>query len=116
MNFRDGENLADLVMQFSREMTALRRALVDKLRLPQGRVAVAVSAFSSIEMIPRPSAPSSLAVRDEGDRWIIATAIAGRADVLVTGDKDLLSMAADAPLPILAPRAFWELLRRGQPG
>jgi uncharacterized protein len=96
-------------------VTEFRRALTEKLRLPEDRVAVAESVFSSVELIPRPGAPSELVVRDEDDRWIIATATAGRADVLVTGDKDLLSVAADAPLPVLAPRAFWELLRR-QPG
>jgi hypothetical protein len=35
--------------------------------------------------------------------------------ILVTGDKDLLSVAADTSLPVLAPRAFWKLLQR-QPG
>ena len=36
------------------------------------------------------------------------------ADVLVTGDKDLLAVAGDAPLLIVEPRAFWELLRSGE--
>jgi predicted nucleic acid-binding protein len=43
----------------------------------------------------------------------LATAIEGAADVLVTGDRDLLEVAADSPIPILEPRAFWELLRSG---
>jgi predicted nucleic acid-binding protein len=34
--------------------------------------------------------------------------------VLVTGDEDLLTVADEAPLPILAPRAFWQLLRSGK--
>jgi predicted nucleic acid-binding protein len=40
-----------------------------------------------------------------------ATAVAGAAAVLVTGDEDLLAVAAEAPIRILAPRSFWELLR-----
>jgi hypothetical protein len=45
-------------------------------------------------------------------RGRFASAVAGSADVLVTGDKDLLSLSPAAPLPILNPRAFWELVRR----
>jgi predicted nucleic acid-binding protein len=31
--------------------------------------------------------------RDADDDWILATALAGKADALVTGDKDLLVLA-----------------------
>lgn len=50
-------------------------------------------------------------VRDPHDRPILAEAVAGRADVLVTGDRDLLDLTAPAPLAILSPRDFWERLR-----
>jgi putative PIN family toxin of toxin-antitoxin system len=50
-------------------------------------------------------------VRDPQDRAILAEAVAGRADVLVTGDRDLLVLAARPPLRILSPRNFWDLLR-----
>jgi predicted nucleic acid-binding protein len=35
------------------------------------------------------------------------------ADVLVTGDEDLLSVAGESVLRIVSPRAFWDLLRTG---
>jgi predicted nucleic acid-binding protein len=41
--------------------------------------------------------------------------VAGNADVLVTGDQDLLAVAAELPMRVLEPRAFWELLRAGEP-
>jgi uncharacterized protein len=50
-------------------------------------------------------------VRDEDDKGIVEQAVAGGADVLVTGDRDLLEMGEDRPLPIVNPRGFWELLR-----
>ena len=56
-----------------------------------------------------------LKVRDPGDRPILAQAVAGRADVLVTGDRDLLVLAARAPIPIRSPREVWEFLRSGNP-
>lgn len=89
----------------------LRRALVRKLKLSEDRVRLAETVFSSVEILGQPAEPSPVAVRDNDDGWIIGTAMMGRADVLVTGDEDLLAIAAIAPLPVLAPRAFWELLR-----
>lgn len=44
--------------------------------------------------------------RDPFDRIFLEVALAGRADALVTGDKDLLAIAPDFPVPILTPQAF----------
>jgi uncharacterized protein len=74
----------------------------------------AEAVFSTIEILPKPERPSTLKIRDPDDRWVLATALDGNADVLVTGDTANLAVADDAPLLILEPRAFWELLRRGK--
>jgi putative PIN family toxin of toxin-antitoxin system len=58
--------------------------------------------------------PLALRVRDAADRAILAEAVAGRADVLVTGDRDLLVLAPRAPLRIQSPREFWEQLRSAE--
>jgi putative PIN family toxin of toxin-antitoxin system len=92
-------------------LAEFHRALKSKLRLPQAQIEAAESIFAAIDIIPKPCEASIIPIRDRSDRWILATATAGHADVLVTGDDDLLSVAANAPLPVLTPRAFWELLR-----
>ncbi len=51
--------------------------------------------------------------RDPFDRPFLELALAGRADALVTGDKDLLAMAKTFPIPILTPRAFRKRLHPG---
>lgn len=91
-----------------------RRVLKSKFKIPEDRIESALAVFSSVDVVPKPAKPSELAVRDKDDRWVLATAIEAGADILVTGDRDLLDVAGDAPLPILAPRAFWELLRTGK--
>lgn len=48
-------------------------------------------------------------LRDPDDLGILGAAIAAGADVLVTGDKDLLSVAARAPIRIVNPRGFIEM-------
>lgn len=91
----------------------LRRALRTKLKLPADRVAAVEAVLTAFPVLPEPDAPSAIAVRDATDRWILATAIVGAADVLVTGDRDLLAIRDATPVRILEPRAFWDLLRRG---
>ncbi len=55
--------------------------------------------------------PLRLKIRDKDDLAILAEALAGEAHALVTGDRDLLDLGKLAPLPIVTPRGFWELLR-----
>lgn len=95
-------------------LTEFRRALKTKFKIPEDRIVSAEAVFSTVEIIPKPAKPSGVQVRDRDDRWVLATALAGQSDVLVTGDADLLDVADQAPLPILTPRAFWELLRSGK--
>ena len=50
--------------------------------------------------------------RDKGDDMVLASAIAGKADVIVTGDEDLLVLKKFRGIKILSPRQFLELLDR----
>ncbi|MFN5263784.1 MAG: hypothetical protein ACK5EH_15555 [Pseudanabaena sp.] len=40
------------------------------------------------------------------DDWILATALAGKAQCIVTGDKDLLAIARFENIDIIAPVDF----------
>lgn len=64
------------------------------------------------EGVPRPPAPDPLPVRDPDDAWIVAAALAGGAELLVTGDRDLLEVVGPTPLPIVPPRTALEILTR----
>lgn len=50
------------------------------------------------------------AVRDPDDDAILATAVEGRADFVVTGDDDLLSLGQFDRIRIVTPRAFLSLI------
>ena len=53
-------------------------------------------------------------VRDPDDDYVLAYALVGRADYLVTGDKDLLTLAGQVKgLTILSPAQFADLLAEG---
>lgn len=50
--------------------------------------------------------------RDSDDDEVLATALAGGAEVLLTGDNDLLVLKEFQGIKILSPRQFVELLDR----
>jgi putative PIN family toxin of toxin-antitoxin system len=91
--------------------TELSRVLRQKIRLPADTIQE-LDAFLRGQAILVSAAPAlPIKIRDPADRVVLAEAIAGKADVLVTGDRELLDIAARAPIPILSPRGFWDLLR-----
>lgn len=55
-------------------------------------------------LVPDPPDPAPIA-RDPNDDYLIALAVAARADMLVSGDRDLTDLA-EPPVPVLTPRAF----------
>ena len=56
--------------------------------------------------IVEPTAIQEASLRDEADAPVLGTLLAAKADYLITGDKDLLALAAE--YPIVTPAAFWE--------
>ena len=51
----------------------------------------------------------SMGCRDPDDDKVIETALTGGAEVIVTGDEDLLSMPPRPEFQVLTPRAFLSL-------
>jgi putative PIN family toxin of toxin-antitoxin system len=92
-------------------LSELRRVLRQKIRLPADAVREVEAFLRQQAVVVRTVPPLAIKIRDHDDLAILAEAVAGAADVLVTGDRDLLDIAARAPLPIVTPRGLWELLR-----
>lgn len=89
----------------------LRRVLRTRMAAPAPVVESAESLLREQVVIPMPEAPATADVRDPDDAWVLASALSGKADILVTGDRDLLALQSDAPLAILTPREWWDRLR-----
>ena len=63
------------------------------------------------EEIPRIESPIPTVTRDPKDDYLLAYALVGGADYLVTGDEDLLVLEGQIPeLEILTPRQFSQML------
>ncbi|MGH7497238.1 MAG: putative toxin-antitoxin system toxin component, PIN family [Gemmatimonadales bacterium] len=93
----------------------LRRTLGEKLGFPKRIVSEIEQLLGERTLVPEPSNLPQIPLRDRDDLRVLASAIAGRAEVLVTGDRDLLSIAGQSPIPILDPRGFWAMMREQAP-
>ena len=91
----------------------LQRALRDRIKLPSPIIEAIRELLREQTVVPRPAGPASIAVRDQDDSVALASAEAVNADVLVTGDRDLLDVAQQSRIRIVSPRGFWELTRGG---
>lgn len=92
-------------------LAELRRTLHRKLKV-SGDTVDELTAFLRREGTVIDQGPEvDIKIRDKSDLAVLAEAVGGKADVLVTGDRDLLEIADAAPLPILTPRGFWDQLR-----
>jgi putative PIN family toxin of toxin-antitoxin system len=89
----------------------LRKKLKAKLKLPASTIDEIDALLRESTVVPRPDDHLRLGISDRDDEWIVASAVAGSADVLVTGDAALLAIAARAPVRIVSPRGLWEMLR-----
>ena len=92
-------------------LAEVRRVLRQKIRLQPAAVSEVEALLRQQGLLVTAAPPLAIKIRDADDLAILSEAVAGGADVLVTGDRDLLDIAAKAPLPIVTPRGFWELLR-----
>ncbi len=92
-------------------LTELRRVLRERFKVPPAEIALVEDQLRAHTIVARPAAPSDLPLRDADDAWVLASALAGGAELLVTGDKDLLSVAEQAPLPTVDPRGCWSQAR-----
>ena len=92
-------------------LTELRTKLRTKLKLPMKTIDEIEAQLREGLVVEAPAKHLGLGTSDPDDEWVVASAVAGGADVLVTGDAAALNLGKCAPLPILSPRGLWELLR-----
>lgn len=96
-------------------LTELRRVLTERIRLPSKVIDEFVSLLRQEAIVVKKAEPFPVKIRDKDDIVVLSEAIAGGAEALVTGDRDLLEITDELPLQILSPRGFWEQLRENHP-
>jgi putative PIN family toxin of toxin-antitoxin system len=92
-------------------LSELQRALQDKLAVPRQLVHDFVRLLRHDSIHCEPGRLPAIKLKDKDDSGILAAAIAGGADVLVTGDKEMQGIGAVERVRIMSPRQFWENLK-----
>jgi putative PIN family toxin of toxin-antitoxin system len=88
-------------------LTEFESKLLRKLKVPPAKASATVAQIRSHAEIVNPQPLDEPVCRDPDDDWVLATALAGNCECILTGDKDLLVLTTFAGMPILAPGAFW---------
>jgi putative PIN family toxin of toxin-antitoxin system len=91
-------------------MKELERVLSRKFRLPAQVVRGFLGLLESEGEMVGAAAVRVVNFEDPDDIPILACAVGGQADALVTGDKAMLDLGKIEGIPILSPRQFWQRL------
>ena len=84
----------------------LKEKLVEKFKYSTETAEEAVALFRSRMQVVTPVTLSTPVSRDPDDDNILATAVAGNCECIITGDKDLLVLKKFEGIKILSPREF----------
>jgi putative PIN family toxin of toxin-antitoxin system len=96
-------------------LAELREKLRIKIKLRRETIGEIEALLRESTVVARPKKHLNLRIADPDDEWVVASAVAGGADVLVTGDAAVLKAAKRSPVRILNPRGLWNLLRGTDP-
>jgi predicted nucleic acid-binding protein len=92
----------------------LGKALRAKVRLSVARSAEILEFVSGeASQVVAQAEPVVVAKIDAADALVLGEALAGTAEVFVTGDARLLRLESVGGLKITSPRGFWDILHSG---
>jgi uncharacterized protein len=77
-----------------------------KFEFPESDVRETMEILTSAAKLVEPALLTESICRDADDDMVLATALTGNADCIVTGDKDLTDLKSFQQIPILKPSEF----------
>lgn len=89
----------------------LERVLARRFRMPAPEVDAIPTFLHDYPIAEADVELPELDIRDPDDRPVLASALAAGADILISGDRDLLAIEQVFDPRIMNPRGFWEWSR-----
>jgi len=89
----------------------VKKVLQQKFTVPPSLISEFLNLLKQDTIFIKPSRSPEVTLKDKSDLIIIASALSGTADLLVTGDKELLNLGNVENLEIVSPRVFWEKVK-----
>jgi putative PIN family toxin of toxin-antitoxin system len=96
-------------------LAEVSRVLSTKFGANAEMIETVIQILNQDTIFSQPLDSPDVTIRDRDDLLILASALAGRAEVLITGDKELLDLGSIQNLEIISPRQFWEKIVGQQP-
>lgn len=93
-------------------LAELGRVLARKFGWEEARVEEAVAQVIRIGRVVRPRRALAVVAADPADDRVLEAALAGQAEVIVSGDRHLLALRSWRGIDVLDPRAFPQRLPR----
>lgn len=94
----------------------LRRVFKRKLKVDDATIEETEAFLRNFHVETQPVELPAISITDKSDIEVLGSAVAARAEVFITGDRELLALGkAIRGLDILDPRGFWERSRGRKP-
>ena len=84
------------------------RTLREKFKYPKTEIAELCRFLLNAALLVEPTEIDPSACRDPEDVHILGTAVAASADLLISVDKNLLTLVSFQGIPIVKPGEFWK--------
>lgn len=92
-------------------LTEMRRILADKFGASKDSIDEAISVIEQDAAHAPVGALRDIRIKDRDDVLILSSALHGKTDFFVTGDKEVLALGKIDSMRILSPRQFWDVMR-----
>jgi len=96
-------------------ISELKRILFTKLGVPREIISDFVEVLTQDCLLSENTELINIDVADRDDVLILSTAVNGKAEIFVTGEKELLELKKHQSMRIVSPREFWEILKARPP-
>ena len=92
-------------------LNELKRVLHKKFNVPAPLIDEFLNMLQQDTVLVKYAEMPKVVIKDKDDLIILASALSADSQLLVTGDKELLSLGRIENMEIVSPRGFWERLK-----
>lgn len=92
-----------------------QEVLTRRFKVPEETVIEIIALLEKQERASLPATMPEIVIRDPDDLAVVAAAIESKAEYLVSGDKDIISLVPLNEIKVVTPREFWEVISKIRP-
>lgn len=89
----------------------LENILQKKLNLPHELISEFIKILRQDAHQSSPADLPDVDIQDKNDLTILSSALSGKTEIFITGDKELLELSKINDMDIISPKMFWERLK-----